>query len=161
MLDEVNHPFCITTFDRLMFDTRDDKQLQLFVEVLQHIGRVYDRKKAALEDTANGDRVKPPQLTVDQIFFNAYKWFVGSGRVVLFTAKLTSGYKKEVKSGTGYFNLEFYNKEYRRTLELYHGRGLSIEIHMFGHLVDLGDVYPLCSKTGGTFHYYEDFSLEE
>jgi hypothetical protein len=98
---------------------------------------------------------------VDQIFHNAYKWFVGSGRVVLFTAKLTSGYKKEVKSGSGYFNLEFYNKEYRRTLELYHGRGLAIEIHMFGQLVDLGDVYPLCSRTGGSFYYYQNFSLQE
>ena len=161
MLDEVNNPFCVTTFDRVMFDTRDARQLALFVEVLEHIGKVYDKKKALLEKTRPEDRARLPPLTADQVFLNSYKWFVGSGRVILFTAKLTSAYKKEITSGSGYFNLEFYNKEYRRTLEFYHGRGLSIEIHMFGQLVDLGDIYPLCSRTGGAFYYYEDFKLEE
>lgn len=56
---------------------------------------------------------------------------------------------------------QYYNKEYRNLIESFLGRGVSIEIHYFHEIIDIGDFYPLASKTGGKFYYYPKFDLSQ
>ncbi len=43
---------------------------------------------------------------------------------------------------------------------MYGGRGLSFELHYFGNTAETGDIYPLCSKTGGQMYLYDNFNME-
>lgn len=108
--------------------------------------------------------VDPPANTILEAL---YKWATGSGRIVWFTSKLTTAFKPEMQKGSPYFNLEvlffdqYYNKEYRRMIELFNSRGLAVEFHFFGDCIDLGDLYPISSKTGGRFYFYDTFDLQK
>ena len=109
----------------------------------------------------------PNEPQIDHILLEVYKWFIGSGRVIWITGKIKQAYRNEVTKGSAFYNIEvvlaskqMFNKEYRKVAELYRGRGLSLEIHYFGDSAEVGDVHPLCSKTGGQFYLYDGFECE-
>ncbi len=48
----------------------------------------------------------PTEIQIDQLLMELYKWFIGSGRVILFTEKIKQAYRSEMTKGSPYFNLE-------------------------------------------------------
>ena len=48
-----------------------------------------------------------PEPSIDQVLLGVYKWIIGSGRIMLFTSRITEAlFKKEMTTGSPYFNLE-------------------------------------------------------
>lgn len=103
----------------------------------------------------------PSELTVDVILKSAYKWIIGSGRVLWVTNKIKSGYIKEGHKQSPHYLLEAWNKEYRPVVQLFNSRGTALEIYFFGNSINLPDIHPLCSLTGGRMYYSTNIDLEE
>lgn len=51
-------------------------------------------------------KVEPTSPSANLILESVYKWVTGSGRLIWFTATLTTAYKPEMKKGSHYFNVE-------------------------------------------------------
>ena len=99
-------------------------------------------------------------MDVDAVLKSAYKWIIGSGRVLWITNKIKSGYIKEGHKESPHYMLEAWNKEYRTLVQLYNSRGTAIEIFFFGNDFNLPDIHSLCSITGGRLHYLANLDLE-
>ena len=161
LLDEMNAPFTTVTCDMVMLDTSVDREHDMVMSILGNLATSAAKKEKELKKQKSektGVLMEQADCpSVDKIFMSVYRWFIGSGRILLFTARLRSAYIQEKMNP--YFNLEFYNKEYRTLLELLNGRGISLEVHFFGGEVDIGDIYSLVSRTGGRLYYYKNFDL--
>lgn len=101
MLDDSNFSSCPTTFELVFFDTANPAEANLFYSVLEGLSTKLDRLAA-----------KKPQPylshehSVDQVLNTAFKWFIGSGRVIWFATKIISAFKPELTKGSPAFNME-------------------------------------------------------
>lgn len=120
-----------------------------------------------------------PLPSFDKILMKFYNFFPHSGRLMLFLSKdtFTQPFKKE-KQGFHYYNLDFYNKEYKKAIEFYVGRGLALTIYCFenpkllsaqngfqksSNLIDdsLSDMRTIVSRTGGNLYFFREFDIQK
>ena len=98
----MNSPFCITTFDQVTFDTAIAQEEELVVEILTHLA--INAETLAEKHSKESTAFYYPEIPIHQIMFSAYKWFVGSGRIIYFSSRVISAYKEE--KANPHFNIE-------------------------------------------------------
>lgn len=101
MLDDINFPFTTATFDELYFDTAIPVECDLLFNLL-------DCLSASLDKIATRKQLPflPQEYRFDQVIAAAYRWFVGSGRIIWFSSKVKSAFKPDMKAGSPAFNID-------------------------------------------------------
>jgi len=135
LLNEESDPFNVLVYDSLFFDA--EKETSLLRTVLEKTSQSIKRLEQKKEDRL----IQPPKLEYPLQYLS--RFLIGSGRLMLFSAEITSPFTTFVEEKNPFFNLEVSNilltfRRYQRTINIFYKDSQAIFQLIYSCLADTG-----------------------